>query len=102
MTEPIELGTVRRNRAWLANAKRVYPILEVVEGAPEDEKKEKLFWAACRLREMIDKRLLGRKPAWSLLRHAAATDGKGGFSTLPRDEIDRTISAALFKGKQGN
>jgi hypothetical protein len=64
---PISLENVRRNRAWVRNYDRVDPILRAIEQAPHSDKKERLFTAACRLREMIDEGSLNRRQAWKLL-----------------------------------
>jgi hypothetical protein len=59
--EPIDLADVRRYRAWVANADLVFPILDAIEQAPPDEKKVRLFWGACRIREIADERGLSLK-----------------------------------------
>jgi hypothetical protein len=103
-TEIISLKNVRRNRVWLKNFEQVDPVLRAIEQAPENEKKARLFSGACRLREMIDDGLLSHRQAWRLLREAmqgmwTMTDLKLG-PLLPQEEIDRTISAGLFKARR--
>jgi hypothetical protein len=100
--KPIDLDYVRLNLAAVKNYRRLDPILKAVEDAPENEKKERLFSAACRLREMIDEGLTTRRHAWLVLRTAARRMWSlydTAYQALPDDEIDRTISAGLFKGR---
>lgn len=100
MTDPIKLDNVRRHRDRLAHFYRFDPILNALECAPENEKKERLFWAACRFREMIEEGIYSPKIVWSLLRFSAVWGVGIQEKSLPDDEIDRTISAGLFKGRR--
>lgn len=94
MTKIVDLQQVRRNLEWSGNAKLVHPILDRLEAADETNKKIELFSAACSFADLIEEGAIrNSRAAWWLLRGSAG-------SSLPYDEIDRTISAGLFRSRK--
>jgi hypothetical protein len=92
LEKPIDLALVRRNKQWVADARLVVPILNAIEQATPAEKKEKLFWAACRLRDLIYEGVVRRHAAVRLLRGSAGID-------IPSKEADRIIAAGLYPSR---
>ena len=89
---PSNFDRTRRRRRW---KEQILPILETVTTASPGEQRERLFSAACRFREMIDKGDITREAARSTLQmEALLFISQRGISL---NEINRIIAAGLFR-----
>jgi hypothetical protein len=93
--EPTDLSNVRRNKERVKNAERLLPSLTALENAHPDEKRERLFSAACVARQMLDEGIGTERSHYFTLRGAVSMPG---FS-LPPEEVDKIIDAAFFRAK---
>lgn len=71
-------------------------LVRLVANAREGERNQVLFWAACRLGEMVATRLLNSQLAIALIADAAVHAG------LPRFEAERTARSGLCAGGGGH
>src|SRR3954466_10567086 len=89
---PSNFDRTQRRRRW---KEQILPILETVTTASPGEQRERLFSAACRFREMIDKGDITREGARSTLQmEALLFVSQRGISL---NEINRIIAAGLFR-----
>jgi hypothetical protein len=93
--EPTDINNVRRNKELVRNAKRFFPTLTALENATADEKRERLFSAACVAKQMFDEGIGTKRSHYWVLRGAASVSG----FDLPPEEVEKIIAAAFFRAK---
>jgi hypothetical protein len=74
----------------------IEPLARFVAGSPHGERNNRLYWAACRTRELIARHIISEASAVRRLSEVAATIG------LPGPEALRTILSALKPGASAN
>jgi Bifunctional DNA primase/polymerase, N-terminal len=75
--------------------KQIAALVRFVASAPEKQRNNRLFWAACRMAAMVGPGLLAKKTAEELLVHAATHAG------LPEIEARRTARSGFTTGRAG-
>jgi hypothetical protein len=68
-------------------------LVRIVANAPQQQRNNRLFWAACRMARLVASRMLGEGEAEALL--VAAADRVG----LPETESRRTVRSGLAAGR---
>jgi hypothetical protein len=81
--------------ARVPDDKQLAALVRFAATAPEQQRNNRLFWAACRMAAMVNSKYLGESDAERLLVAAAKHAG------LPESEACKTARSGLATGRRG-
>jgi len=98
----VNFETIRREAQRRAHGDKLCEILDVLHNAKANELRECLFWGASQFRDDVGDNMRLRKSIFWVLRGAwgVAQLRDSGSLDIPADEVERIISAGLYKGKR--